>query len=206
LALDNSIARVPRSGESMSYGKGNEEGFTGLEAAIVLIAFIVVAAVFSYVVLGAGFFTTQKAQETVYRGIEQSTTNVQLVGNVYGLASNSTEGIDQIRFTIGLVPGTQSVNLEKMNIVVSTPTVSPKILAWTNTTSSTKDTNFIALKNGVGTSQSAMTSGDQVEIQMNITAVPHDTKINIEIRPGVGATYPFSKTTPSIITANNLIY
>jgi flagellin FlaB len=204
--LDNSIVHVIRSGESMSYGKGNEEGFTGLEAAIVLIAFIVVAAVFSYVVLGAGFFTTQKAQETVYRGIEQSTTNVQLVGNVYGLASNSTEGIDQIRFTIGLVPGTQSVNLEKMNIVVSTPTVSPKILAWTNTTSSTKDTNFIALKNGVGTSQSAMTSGDQVEIQMNITAVPHDTKINIEIRPGVGATYPFSKTTPSIITANNLIY
>ena len=206
MALDNSIVHVIRSGESMSYGKGNEEGFTGLEAAIVLIAFIVVAAVFSYVVLGAGFFTTQKAQETVYRGIEQSTTNVQLVGNVYGLASNSTEGIDQIRFTIGLVPGTQSVNLEKMNIVVSTPTVSPKILAWTNTTSSTIDTNFIALKNGVGTSQSAMTSGDQVEIQMNITAVPHDTKINIEIRPGVGATYPFSKTTPSIITANNLIY
>ena len=41
--------------------KGNEEGFTGLEAAIVLIAFIVVASVFSYVVLGAGFFTTQKA-------------------------------------------------------------------------------------------------------------------------------------------------
>ncbi|MDD3621358.1 MAG: flagellin, partial [Methanofollis sp.] len=27
----------------------NEEGFTGLEAAIVLIAFVVVAAVFSYV-------------------------------------------------------------------------------------------------------------------------------------------------------------
>ena len=31
-----------------------DEGFTGLEAAIVLIAFVVVAAVFSYVVLGAG--------------------------------------------------------------------------------------------------------------------------------------------------------
>ena len=38
----------------MHNGKGNEEGFSGLEAAIVLIAFIVVAAVFSYVVLGPG--------------------------------------------------------------------------------------------------------------------------------------------------------
>ncbi len=35
----------------------NDAAFTGLEAAIVLIAFVVVAAVFSYVMLGAGFFT-----------------------------------------------------------------------------------------------------------------------------------------------------
>lgn len=190
----------------MFHENDNEGGFTGLEAAIVLIAFIVVAAVFSYVVLGAGFFTTQKAQETVYRGVEQSTTNVQLVGNVYGLSSNTTEGIDQIRFTIGLVPGTSYVNLEKMNIIISTPMLSPKILAWTNASSSAKDTNFIALKNGIGTSQSTMTPGDQTEIQLNMTSVPRDTKINIEIRPGVGASYPFSKTTPSIITPNNLIY
>ena len=93
-----------------------------------------------------------------------------------------------------------------MNILVSTPTFSPRILAWTNQSSSTKDTNFIALKNGVGTSQPTMTAGDQTEIQLNITPVPRDTKITIEIRPGLGASYPFSKTTPSIIAPNNLIY
>jgi flagellin FlaB len=190
----------------MRYYNTNENGFTGLEAAIVLIAFVVVAAVFSYVVLGAGFFTTQKAQETIYRGVEQSTTNVQLIGNVYGLSSDTTEGIDQIRFSLGLVPGTSSIDLEKMNIVVSTPASAPKIFSWTNASSSTKDTNFIALKNGIGTSQPTMSSGDQVEIQLNMTAVPRDTKINFEIRPGVGASYPFSKTTPSMITTNNLIY
>jgi flagellin FlaB len=184
----------------------NEGGFTGLEAAIVLIAFVVVAAVFSYVVLGAGFYTTQKAQETIYRGVEQSTTNVQLVGNVYGLASDTTKGIDQIRFTIGLVPGTPYIDLEKMKIVVSTPTISPKILVWTNASSSTEDMNFIALKDGAGTSQPTMISGEQTEIQFNITAVPRDTKINFEIRPGLGASYPFSKTTPSFIAPNNLIY
>ena len=54
----------------MSSCKHNDEGFTGLEAAIVLIAFVVVAAVFSYVVLGAGFFTTQKAQQTVHTGVK----------------------------------------------------------------------------------------------------------------------------------------
>jgi flagellin FlaB len=184
----------------------NEEAFTGLEAAIVLIAFVVVASVFSYVVLGAGFFTTQKAQETVYRGVEQSTTNVQLVGNVYGLSSDTSEGIDQIRFTIGLVPGTPYIDLEKMHIIVSTPVSGPKTLAWTNASSSTEDTSFIALKNGIGASQPTMSSGDQTEIRFNITAVPRDTRIYFEIHPGLGASYPFSKTTPSIISPNNLIY
>ena len=62
--------------------KHNDEGFTGLEAAIVLIAFVVVAAVFSYVVLGAGFFTTQKAQETVHTGVQQATSAVEPSGPV----------------------------------------------------------------------------------------------------------------------------
>ena len=66
----------------MSSRKHNDEGFTGLEAAIVLIAFVVVAAVFSYVVLGAGFFTTQKAQQTVHTGVSQATSAVEPSGPV----------------------------------------------------------------------------------------------------------------------------
>ncbi|MFA7304708.1 MAG: archaellin/type IV pilin N-terminal domain-containing protein, partial [Methanoregula sp.] len=62
----------------------SSDAFTGLEAAIVLIAFVVVAAVFSYVILGAGFYTSQKSQETVYKGMEQATTNIQMIGQVYG--------------------------------------------------------------------------------------------------------------------------
>ncbi|MGA9142077.1 MAG: archaellin/type IV pilin N-terminal domain-containing protein, partial [Methanocella sp.] len=48
----------------------NDAAFTGLEAAIVLIAFVVVAAVFSYVMLGAGFFTSQKSKEVVHTGVD----------------------------------------------------------------------------------------------------------------------------------------
>ena len=58
------------------------KGFTGLEAAIVLIAFVVVAAVFSYVMLGAGFFTTQKSQEVVHTSVTQASSSVELSGDV----------------------------------------------------------------------------------------------------------------------------
>ena len=193
-------------GEFMSSFKRNDEGFTGLEAAIVLIAFVVVAAVFSYVVLGAGFFTTQKAQETVYKGVEQATTNIQMIGNVYGKSSNTTQGIDEIRFTIGLAPGAPSINLEKMNLIVSTPTYGPKTLTWISATPA-DDTNFVALLNGQGTtSNSTMKAGDQMEIKFNVTVIPKDTKVNIEMRPGVGAALPFSKTTPPSIDRNNVLY
>ena len=71
-------------------GKGEvarkRKGFTGLEAAIVLTAFVVVAAVFSYVVLNSGFFTTQKSKEVVHTGVEQATSSLELSGDVIGHA------------------------------------------------------------------------------------------------------------------------
>lgn len=68
----------------------NESAFSGLEAAIVLIAFVVVAAVFSYVMLGAGFFATQKAQEVTYAGVKQSTSNLVFDGYLYASSSHFT--------------------------------------------------------------------------------------------------------------------
>jgi len=186
----------------MSSSKINDEGFTGLEAAIVLIAFVVVAAVFSYVVLGAGFFTTQKAQETVYKGVEQSTANIQMIGNVYGLASVPASGIDQIKFSIGLAPGAPSIDLTKMKIVFSTPTTSPIILTQASTANATA---FSTKLNGA-TAVTSMNANDQVEIAFNTSVVPANTKMTIELRPSVGAALPFSKTAPATITETNVLY
>jgi len=71
----------------------------------------------------------QKSQETVYKGVEQASTNIQMIGNVYGLAATPASGINEIRFSIGLAPGAPSVDLTKMKIVFSTPTSSPVTLA-----------------------------------------------------------------------------
>ena len=43
------------------------EAFTGLEAEVVFVAFVIVAAVFMYIVLGSGFFTTQKVMKSCTR-------------------------------------------------------------------------------------------------------------------------------------------
>jgi flagellin FlaB len=184
----------------MKSSKRNDEGFTGLEAAIVLIAFVVVAAVFSYVVLGAGFFTTQKAQETVYKGVEQSTANIQMIGNVYGLSTDNT-AISNITFVIGLAPGAPAMDLTKMKIVFSTPATTPIILTQGTTASTTNFTTKIGT-----TAVTSINANDQVEIYFGVAGVEANTKMNFELRPSVGAALPFSKTAPATITATNVLY
>jgi len=60
----------------------NRKGIVGIEAAIVLIAFVVIAAAFSYVVINMGFFATQKTKDVINEGIEESTGSMQLDGTV----------------------------------------------------------------------------------------------------------------------------
>jgi archaeal flagellin FlaB len=189
----------------MSFRKHNDEGFTGLEAAIVLIAFVVVAAVFSYVVLGAGFFTTQKAQETVYKGVEQSTANIQMIGNVYGLSNDTTKGLNEVKFSIGLAPGAPAIDLTKMKIVFSTPDTTPKILQWGDTANASY---FTTKLNGVGTvSNTSMNANEQMEIDFTSDAyVVANTKMTMELRPSVGAALPFSKTAPATISKTVVLY
>jgi flagellin FlaB len=181
--------------------KSDDNGFTGLEAAIVLIAFVVVAAVFSYVVLGAGFFTTQKSQETVYKGVEQASTNIQMIGNVYGMASGTDTTITEIRFSLGLAPGAPAIDMTKMNIVFSTPTTEPKTLSWASAKATGKFQSFL------GTSSvSSMNQNDQVAISFNVDPVSANTRMTMEIRPSVGASLPFAKTAPATITRTNVLY
>ncbi|MCE5338201.1 MAG: flagellin [Methanomicrobiaceae archaeon] len=98
----------------------NEDAFTGLEAAIVLIAFIVVAAVFSYVMLGAGFFATQEAQRTVHTGSQQASSSLEIIGNIYGRTTNTTVNatdqgyLEWIEFTVGNTAGGTPIDITQM--------------------------------------------------------------------------------------------
>jgi archaeal flagellin FlaB len=183
----------------MNRNKFGENAFTGLEAAIVLIAFVVVAAVFSYVVLGAGFFTTQKSQETIYKGMEQASSNIQMVGSLYGIASASTTQIDIIQFNVGLAPGSPPIDLEKMIIGVSQPgTTAVTQLSYDSSTYST--TKYTAIDPSTNTALPELVGQKQASIKFQISpALSSTNKINIELRPIVGAALPFTRSAPSAI-------
>ncbi len=94
--------------------KMDERGFTGLEAAIVLIAFVVVASVFSYVILNAGFSTTQKSQEVIHTGVEKAAQSIELAGDVIGIGNTTHKVLYQINFTLQCTAGATPVNVSEI--------------------------------------------------------------------------------------------
>ncbi len=206
----------------MSSKKKDDDGFTGLEAAIVLIAFVVVAAVFSYVVLGAGFFTTQKAQQTVYSAVGQSSSTLEIIGNVYGIngtASPNMNNITTVEFNIGLAAGGTPVDMTKTVIVFSDSnnlitlqspvwTVSP-LVTTTPDTSSTSGSWAITndQNNPTGVFTGTLSPNEQYTIACYLPSgiTPND-KFNIEIRPAIGAAFSITRTVPGSISAVNLLY
>jgi archaeal flagellin FlaB len=102
----------------------NEKGITGLETAIILIAFVIVASVLAYVVISAGLFSSQKAKDAVNAGIEQTGATVEIKSNV--VVQMEAGYATKCFFTVGVVPGGNAVDLtDYYDSHAATPTATP---------------------------------------------------------------------------------
>jgi flagellin FlaB len=96
----------------------NKKGIVGVEAAIVLIAFLIIAAALSYVVINMGFYTTQKTKETMQEGLDESLTALQLDGVVTARTGTQPK-ILYILIPVKLSAGRGAVDLGNTSVVVS---------------------------------------------------------------------------------------
>jgi flagellin FlaB len=183
--------------------KHNDEGFTGLEAAIVLIAFVVVAAVFSYVVLGAGFFTTQKAQQTVHTGVQQATSAVEPSGPVSIQADNDGTGIQNITFYLQLAAGGAGVDMSKVTYTVSTAT---KVATFSN---SSVTYSWVQQNTPIDPGQNAHSGLLNAREMVLVSVVPTgfastdlgvNTPFIVQVNPPVGAALPIARSVPAGMT------
>jgi len=67
---------------------GFRRGIVGIEAAIVLIAFVVVAAALAFVALNMGFYTTQRSKEVMAQGLAQASSALEIDGTVLAKVDN----------------------------------------------------------------------------------------------------------------------
>ena len=99
----------------------DKRGIVGIEAAIVLIAFVVIASALAYVVVNMGFFSAQQAKMTITRGIEESTSALQLDGSVIAY-TNETGGSKYIQYL--LIPVKLSIGRSSLDLSNKTTAIS----------------------------------------------------------------------------------
>ena len=177
--------------------KNNDEGFTGLEAAIVLIAFVVVAAVFSYVVLGAGFFTTQKAQESVHTGVQQATSALEPSGPVT-VRAKTTDTVDNVSFYLQLAAGGAPVDMGTISYTVST---NDRVSTYNSTVVNLVILNPVTPGNSLEPREMAFVTiplGVAVggNAEWSNTELTVNDKFIVEVKPSIGAALPISRTMP----------
>ncbi|MCL7402502.1 MAG: hypothetical protein LZ168_06945 [Thaumarchaeota archaeon] len=99
----------------------SRRGLTGLETAIILIAFIIVAAAFAFAVLNLGFASTQKSGEVLKAGLEEATSSIELAGSVIATGENSTSGmkVSTITLYVKTAVGKRPVDLSNETLIIS---------------------------------------------------------------------------------------
>ena len=78
----------------------DQRGITGLETAIVLIAFVVVASVFAFAVLSTGLLSSEKSKETVLGGLAETSSTLSIRGDGIGTADSTKAWLDSVTFTL----------------------------------------------------------------------------------------------------------
>ena len=87
-----------------------KRGMVGIEAAIVLIAFVIVAAALAFVVLNMGFLTTQKSGIVIRSGLGEASTALEVDGSVLAYSEKGTK-VNYTVIPIKVSPGRRLVDL-----------------------------------------------------------------------------------------------
>ena len=96
----------------------SHRGVIGVESAIVMIAFVIVAAALAFVVLNMGFSTTQKAKTTIISSLGEASSSLEVSGKVTGAGEISDAALNVTAVPIKIASGGDSVNLNPATAAV----------------------------------------------------------------------------------------
>jgi flagellin FlaB len=172
----------------------DESGITALETAIILIAFVVVAAIFAFTVLSTGTFLTERSKEAAYAGLQEVRGSLVLKGSVV-LENTGTDVV----FNVSPVAGGSSVDLSKLKIMYRdatnntdltyTATITPTAGQWAAMTAAATPAEMTILN-----------SGALAKIKVKLSAALTANKVfALEIKPPTGGIIQIERTCPAQI-------
>jgi flagellin FlaB len=204
----------------------SKKGIVGVEAAIVLIAFLIIAAALSYVVINMGFYTTQKTKETMQTGLDESLTALQLDGVVTAKTNTTSSHILYILIPVKLSAGRGAVDLGSSSVVVSVYLPNATLMniykgavvtnetTWDSlieTLNLTNNQAKFAIYNDNGNNNYVLESNEKafLVIRLNATSstgmLGNYETIKIEVRTAKGAALTVVRTAPGGLSQNSFV-
>ena len=90
----------------------SHRGVSGLEAAVITIVIVIVAAALAFVVLNMGFSTTQKAKTTIVSSLSEASSSLEVAGKVIAIGDTTLSNLRVVSIPIKVASGGDSVNLQ----------------------------------------------------------------------------------------------
>jgi flagellin FlaB len=183
----------------MNDARRRRKALTGLETAIILIAFVVVAAAFAFAVLNMGFFTTQKSSEVMQAGLEETLSSVEIAGSV--IARSSSGQISNITIYVKSAVGKNPVDMRSGVLVISYRdpyNFVPNIYIANDT--STPVTG-VRVRQLTGDGDTALEYTEVWEIVIGIpqlSALKPNDQFSIEIKPAQGSILKVERRLPPV--------
>ena len=95
----------------------NQQGITVVETAIVLIRFVVVAALFAFAVLNTGLLSSEKSKQATLGGLEETSATLNIRGQVI---ADAKIAINALKFTLTpAYAASETVNLSTTGSVLT---------------------------------------------------------------------------------------
>ncbi len=172
----------------------DERGITALETAIILIAFVVVAAIFAFTVLSTGTFLTERSKEAAYAGLQEVRGSMELKGSVV-LENSGAEAV----FNLATVAGGASVDLSKVKVTYRDSAANTD-LTYSASTGSTSG-NWVSTQPPANTATvQILSSGNLAKIRVYLaTTQTADHTFALEIKPPTGGVLQIERTCPAQI-------
>jgi len=179
----------------------DQRGITGLETAIVLIAFVVVSSVFAFAALSTGLFTTDKAKETIYAGLSEARSTMELKGSVIAnvTVAGSAGEVKEIVFQVANAAAGEAIDLSQGNTII-------RYTDYRQSANLNTATEFSISDNGTGDGDDMLERGEVFEIKiLNMdtqsgtdltTDLAVDTTFTLEVIPPKGAVLYIQRITP----------
>jgi flagellin FlaB len=173
-------------------------GVTGLETAIILIAFVVVASVFAYRVLSAGIFSWEKGKEAVHAGLEQARSSMVILGLVVAKDTNDDGNVDEIVFIVSNSLEGAAINLTTTTDSDSDGVLSDEstkvhstIVSYVDQVQEVTDLAWTQSEIGKGDGDSLLEPNEKFEVTIDIsqfsTRLGADDEFTLEMKPEQGS-------------------